>query len=289
MKRAITSLLVGLFMSVTLPVSAQDEPYVLTAAPRGTLAAETKTYQPLANFLAQVLHHPVVYKWSSDWLTYQDEMVHDRYDIIFDGPHFVSWRIQYLDHVPLVKLPQPHIWVIITRADNNQQKAVADLVGRTICSPAPPNFGTLTLQTFFANPMEQPFIVATKGWRNGYDGVVSKKCVAAIMPLTNWHKFNTGATSGLTKILFQHTPFPNQALTVSARRFSAQMQAKVREALLSPAGEQALMPLRARYAMVHGQMMNLVPATKEEYANVDEVLKGVRGFDEPPTTKVKRR
>jgi ABC-type phosphate/phosphonate transport system substrate-binding protein len=255
----------------------EDKPFVFASAPRGNAASESEVYQPVADYLSKVMGHKVVYKFSDNWMEYQQNMLDDRFDIVFDGPHFVSWRIAHLNHVPLVKLPQPHVWVVISRSDNVAVTNMGSLAGRAVCTPAPPNFGTLTLLSLFPNPSRQPFIVQTKGWRNGYDGVVANKCMAAIMPLSNWRAFDPDSRQ--TKLLYRHQPYPNQAITVSGRRIPPAMQATLRAALLSEAGQQATQRLRERYAKVKGQVEQLVAANPEEYANVDVVFKNVLGFD----------
>ncbi len=254
----------------------------LTAAPRGTIAEETATYQPIADFLTKVLGEKVVYQYSDNWLSYQENVRQGLYDIIFDGPHLTSWRIQYLGWVPLVKLPQPHVWVVVAKKGNMGVQNLDSLVGRLVCSPAPPNFGTLTLESEYSNPVELPEIVATKGWKNGYNGVMSGKCLAAVMPLTSWHAFDpTGSES---RVIFQHAPFPNQALSVSSTRFSPDVQNKIRDALLSPDGEAAMEQLRMRYAKVGDRIEQLVPATSQEYVGIDSILKDTYGYDAPSKT-----
>ncbi len=255
---------------------------VMTAAPRGTNAEETATYQPIADFLTKVLGEKVEYKFADNWLSYQENVREGLYDIIFDGPHLTSWRIHYLGWVPLVKLPQPHVWVVVTKKDNTQVQNLDSLIGRLVCSPAPPNFGTLTLQSEYSNPVEMPVIVPTKGWKNAYNGVLSGKCMAGVMPLTNWRAFDP---SGLeSRVIFQHTPFPNQALSVSSVRFSPEVQKKIRDALLSPDGQAAMQNLRARYAKVHGKIEPLVAATSQEYVGIDSILKDTYGYEAPSKT-----
>lgn len=265
-------------------VGAQDAGLVFTSAPRGGYAAESATYQPVADFLSKVTGQKVTYKFSDNWLTYQDEMRKGKYDVIFDGPHFVSWRTYHMDHVPLVKLPQKHIWVVIARSDNNQVTKLSNLDGRPVCSPAPPNFGALTLLSLFTNPARQPFIVETKSWEDGFKEVVSEKCSATILPQSNLKKFDPEGKQ--TKIIHKHRPFPNQAITVSSKRIPSDMQEKMRSALLSDEGQEAMKKLREQYAKVGNVLEKLVPATREEYAGVDTILKDIRGFEFTPGKKI---
>ncbi len=263
---------------------ALDEGLVFTSAPRGTFAEESATYQPVADFLSKVTGQKVLYKFSDNWLTYQDEMRKGKYDIIFDGPHFVSWRSYHMDHVPLVKLPQQHIWVVVAGNGDNEATNINSLAGRTICAPAPPNFGALTLFSLFTNPSRQPFIVETKSWQDGFKGVTSGQCRAAIMPMSNWKKFDPEGK--FTKIVHKHRPFPNQAITVSSKRIPPDMQQKLRVALLSDDGQAAMKQLREQYAKVGNSVEKLVAANKEEYADVDLILKDVRGFEFTPEKKI---
>jgi ABC-type phosphate/phosphonate transport system substrate-binding protein len=262
----------------------EEASLILTSAPRGDHAAESATYQPVADFLSKTTGQKVIYKFSDNWLTYQNEMRKGKYDIIFDGPHFVSWRLYHMDHVPLVKLPQQHIWVVVAKSEDNETANLTSLYGRAVCSPAPPNFGALTLYSLFPNPAREPVIVETKSWQDGFTGVTSGKCKAAIIPQSNWKKFDPEGK--LTKIVYKHRAFPNQAITVSSKRIPPAMQQKMRVALLSDDGQAAMKQLREQYAKVGNVLEKLVPATKAEYADVDLILKDVRGFEFTPEKNV---
>ena len=84
-------------------VAAQD--LILTAPPREKPEVGAAEYGPLANYLSKLLGKKVKYVHPGNWLNYQREMRADHYDIIFDGPHFASWRIAHLGHDALVRLP----------------------------------------------------------------------------------------------------------------------------------------------------------------------------------------
>jgi len=252
--------------------TAFAEEYIFTATPQWSAAKAGEVYQPIADYLSRVTGKKIVYVNSDNWLTYISEMQKDKYDLVFDGPHFGSWRIHKLKHVPLVKLPQPHIWDVVIRADNINIKNVKSLAGRPICAHAPPNFGTLTLLSLFDNPARQPFIMQINGWKSAFDGVVQGKCMATILPLTNLKQFDPEMKQ--VKLLYQHRPFPNQLFTASSR-FSPEMHAKIIKALLSDEGKAATQKLMDEYA----KGRSLVLATKEEYADIELVLKNERGFE----------
>jgi len=69
--------------------NAQAE-LVLSAPPRESFKAGNKLYGPLAEHLTKLLGQKVTYKHPENWLHYQRELRNDVYDIVFDGPHFIS-------------------------------------------------------------------------------------------------------------------------------------------------------------------------------------------------------
>lgn len=239
---------------------------VFSAPPRGSYQEEVAIYKPVVDFLSQVIGKTVVYRYSDNWLSYSKDMTTDVYDIVFDGPAFNGWRIENLGHTPLVRLPEDFVFVIITKAGNDNLKQVKDLAGRLICAHAPPNLGTLTLLSQFDNPAREPVIVETKGWDNAYKALIDGKCAATVLPLKNLGKYDNGATKQ-TKILYQHKPMPNQAFSVGPR-IAPELYNKIIQALLSEEGKQATAKLRAAYA---GK--DFIRATPAEYAGLGELLK----------------
>lgn len=245
--------------------------YTFTSPPREKGGQGEDYYQPIADLLTKATGRKFVYKNPDNWLTYQIEMRKGTYDLIFDGPHFVGWRIRQAGHTPLLRLPQPHIWAVITKADS-KVTGLKDLSGRKACVHAPPNFGTLTFLSLFDNPARQPFMHEIKGWEAAYQGVVSGKCESAILPLTNLNKLDPDGKE--TRIVYQHKPYPNQAFTAGPR-IDEKLQAAIVKALMSDEGKIATKELRQRFCK--GQ--DLVPATKEEYGEVALVLKNYWGFE----------
>jgi len=125
---------------------------------------------------------------------------------------------------------------------------------------------TLTLQAQFDNPAREPWIVEVKGWDNAYKAMMSGQCVATVLPINNLTKNDKGP-SRVTKTLYQHKPMPNQAISVGPR-IAPELHAKIAKALLSEDGKRATAKLRATYA---GK--DFVPASREEYSGLSELLK----------------
>lgn len=255
----------GISVTAAKQLSTPREELVFSAPPRGTLAEETAVYQPVVDFLSQVIGKKVIYKYSDNWLSYSKGMTDGDYDIVFDGPAFNGWRMDHLNHTPLVKLPEPFVFVIVTRADDSRYRTVQDLAGRRICAHAPPNLGTLTLLSQFDNPTRQPNIVNTSGWDNNYKALIAGECVATVLPITNLQKMDS--TKHLTRTLYTAKAMPNQAFSVGPR-VPATLHKKIAQALLSTEGKQATAALRAAYA---GK--DLVSAYPDEYAGLGSLLK----------------
>ena len=232
---------------------------ILSAPPRGTLADETLNYQPVADFLSRIVGKKVVYQHSDNWLSYTSDMTKDKFDFVFDGPHFNSWRMEKQNHTPLVKLPEDFIFVVIVKTDNTAVQNMKKLAGQRICAHAPPNLGTLTMLKQFDNPSRQPLIIEVQGWDKSYNSLMAGKCVATVIPVKIKEKMDK---SNLTRILYTSQALPNQAISAGPR-IAPEIQAKLKQAFLSEEGKAATAKLRSAYA---GK--DFVSATREEYAGL---------------------
>jgi len=141
-----------------------------------------KHFGPIADYLSEKLGRKVVYKHPGTWGGYQSDMQAGAYDIVFDGPHFVSWRIEKLHHNVLVKLPGVLKVVGFVRADNKARQS-AQSVGRSrhLC-PRAAQPRTSVAQSEFSNPSRQPNFIIMEGFGAIYQGVLEGKCIAGIVP-----------------------------------------------------------------------------------------------------------
>ena len=262
--------LVLIALTMLIPASAFSE-YIFTAPPRENEKRGIEIYKPIADFLTEATGEEFVYKYPGNWTEYSRGMLNEEYDLAFDGPHFVSWRIKNIDHDAIAKLPQLHIWRVIVSKDRTDIQTLDDLVGKKICAPKSPNFGMLTMMSHYPDPDREPVHIVTKGWKDGFNGVVKGKCVAAVLPKTNHKKFDPEFTK--TRAIHTHLPYPNQAFTAGPN-LSTEMKAKVIESLLSDDGQQALVKLRERFT--RGD--KLVSVENEEYEGISMVLKRAGNF-----------
>jgi len=149
-------------------------------------------YGPIAAYLTKLLKVKVTYKHPGNWMTYQHDMRDNKYDIIFDGPHFISWREENLGHEVLVKLPGKLQFVLVTGKDNIKIKKADDLIGKNICGISPPNLSTLSVLDYYRNPVRQPVIKGIKGGMKKVSHSLAikdkKKCDAAVLRTTFHNK-----------------------------------------------------------------------------------------------------
>ena len=240
-----------------------SRPWIFSAPPRGKRAAEDAIYEPIARFLTQVTGHRIIYRKPGNWLSYSQNMSEGKYDLVFDGPHFTSWDARYLGDTPLVRLPQPFVFAVVVRRDERFTK-LRQLAGRPVCANSPPNLGTLSLLSQFSYITRQPYLVVVHGWPASYHGLMSKRCAATVLPISNLKMYEHGAHT--VRVLYRTPVYPNQALSASPR-IPKDIQASIQRALLSPAGRVATAALRKAYG---GR--GLIRANRREYAGLSHLL-----------------
>lgn len=264
------TLLVALGLFSLYPQVSLSE-YIFAAPPRESLEKGNKVYKPISDYLTKVTGEQFTYEHPDNWKEYSSKMHAVHYDLLFDGPHFVDWRIHNIDHHVLIKLPQLFRWQIITRKDDTNITSLKDMVGKKVCAPGSPNFGMLSMFSHFPDPDKQPQHVKIKGWINVYESVVAGKCDVGVLPKTNLAIYDKNGEH--TKIIHTHLPYPNQGIS-AGERISPKMRETIQAALLSPEGQNALTNLRKRY----GAGVDMIRADNEEYDGVRLVLRRADNF-----------
>lgn len=271
----------GLCALYAMPAMAAD--LVFTAPPRGAEENESDVYQPIAEYLSAAIGKKIVYEHSDNWLTYQYKMQKGSYDLVFDGPHFLSWRMIKLNHEPLVKFPGKLAFVVIARKDNDRINEVKDLAGRTVCGMAPPNLATLTMYSLFENPARQPLIVEVQSFKQAYQDVLANKCAAAVLRDAAFNKLDKDKNAA--KVLFHSKGVPNQAFSAGPR-FTAEDKAKMVKALLAPEAKVKLAKFLERFNMKDKE---LLAASRAEFEGIAVLLKDTYGFDVTQTSAIETK
>lgn len=261
--------LVALFTFCLAQTASAD--LVLSAPPRETPEAGQKLYGPLAEYLSKVTGEKIEYRHPDNWGIYQAMMTKGMYDLVFDGPHFVSWRIQNLEHVPLAALSGKLRFVIVARQDDTRTRTLADLAGKNVCGHSPPNLATLTLFDRFTNPSRQPKLLESKGFDDGYQKLLAAKCEATALPFEVHQKLD--GTGARTKVLYTGEPYANQALTAGPK-VSAPVRKQIMDALLGAEGKKITQPVAEGFGSTE-----FLATTPNDYAGYVSLLKNVWGFE----------
>jgi len=274
MKRSILSIVVagGLLAIAPVPVMSADA-LVFSAPPRDDKETETRIYGPIAQHISKSIGREVVYRFPGNWLTYQNEMRKGSYDIVFDGPAFISWRILKLGHEPVAKLPGKLGFVAVVRNDNAAVQSLKQLAGRPVCALAPPNLATLSFQSQYDNPARQPLIVEVQSFEDGYKNMLQgQRCTAAVLRDKMFEKLT--AKSPQARELWRSPGIANQGFSAGPKLTAAERD-KMRQALTAESSKSAMATFYDRFS----KDKLLVPANSAEYAGLAALLKDVWGFD----------
>jgi hypothetical protein len=273
MQRVIRWALMAFLAFPSTAVLAKE--YVFSAPPRGPAAKEATVYEPIARYLSQVTGKKIVYKHPDNWLNYQNQMQKGNYDLVFDGPHFIGWRVDQVQHRPLAKLPGKLSFVIFVKNDNTTVKSADDLAGRTLCGLAPPNLATLTMYNRFPNPMRQPLVVEVKSFPAGYQNVMKGKCTAGVMRDKMFNKLQK-QKGNPGRVVWSSNGTANQGFSAGPR-FSDGDRARMAEGLMAADAAPHLNNFFERFSKKN---KSLLPANTQEYAGLGVLLRDVWGFQQ---------
>ncbi len=232
----------------TLSIGAASAEYLFTAPPRESAEKGKATYGQLVAELSRIVGTEVKYEHPGNWMAYKKKVKSGEYDFIFDGPHFVAWRLNNLDVNTSVKLPGVLSFVLVTNKTNFNIQKKDDLIARKVCVLPSPHLGTLSAYSMFPNQVRQPRFVTNKG---GFKEMMIKfkagKCEAAILRDTYFkNKVNENTRQGL-KVLAKSKAMTNQGITIS-RRIDANTQQKIISFLTSEKGRVAAKSLFHRFS-----------------------------------------
>lgn len=275
-KNFLKQVIIVLFLMQISAAAYSADTYILTSPPRENLEDGKKQYVPIAEHLTKTTGQTFTYEHPSDWLTYTKNMKDDYYDVILDGPHFISWRVAMLDHTPVARFSGSLVFMLFVKKDD-AASTINDLTGNLICGLAPPNMATLSVQAEFDNPMRQPLILEVTNFKIGFKDMLAGKCRAAILPVGVYKRMNKeGKVDEKARSVFRSKPIPQQGFSLS-KRVPAELQAQVAAALLSEDGHTATQAARKRF----GGNKDMMATNREEYQGYSRFLRDFWGFEVP--------
>ena len=243
---------------------------IFSAPPQYGEATAKEIYGPLIRYLELIIGENVVFEYPADWREYSKNMRDDHYDIVFDAPHFSSWRMKNLDHVAVVRLPGTVGYLIVTNTEETYIDSLRDLVSTPICSLASPNLSTMTVYHLFENPVNMPQIKEITGTFNEvYQALKRHQCKAAVLRQVDYEALAKAEQENI-KIVAKSQPMPEWTITIS-KRLRAKQRA-ITMMLTSVEGARAGRNIFREYGK---KQQEFVPVTPEEYKDLDSLLSHV--------------
>lgn len=266
-----TFVVLALLVNVQFTISYAAD-IIFTAPPRETPAAGKKIYEPIAKHLGKLLGGKVVYEHPHNWLNYQRDMRDGKYDIVFDGPHFASWRMARIGHDMIAKLPGKLGFILVKKKNDKRINSLNDLIGKRICGVSMPNLSTLSILAAYPNPVRQPVIIGVRGGMKGVAKALAKNRCDAYVFRDKFYlkKLKAEARENLA-IIYKSEPLPNQVITAGPRLTPAQKKA-ISFSLTSGKGIDSTAGLRQRFAK---KARSFVKTSNEEYKGHNKLLEGV--------------
>lgn len=256
---------------IATPALAADE-IVFTTAPTQSAAQTVKMYGPLARYLSKATGKKVVLQPATMFLRYTNRMRAHKFDLIFDGPQFVAWRMKHLGDQVIVKLPGSIVYLVVVR-DDTHIKTLDELAGKRVCSFPSPNLLTLGFLDKYPDPARLPVLVKATSFKAMLKCVKSGHGVAAVLREKFWHKIPAAKKKGLRLLYMAKSAYPPRAFSISDKVDPA-TRAKITQALLSKEGAQVAKPILAMFHVKH-----FAPASAAEYKGLGRLLKPVWGFN----------
>lgn len=260
-------------MLLSWQIDAMAANLILTGPPRESAKDGEKLYGPLARHIGELTGHNIVYKHPENWLKYQRDMKRGKFDIVFDGPHFASWRIKHLNHTAVAKLPGTLQFHLVAMADNDRINISKDMGGKKVCAIPPPNLSAMLMLTRLDLDAREPIIKAAKGGMKGvYKGLKSGRCETAMLRSSFYNKKLNEQQRSELKIIYSSPILPNQVITVGKRIQHADLK-KITESLTKGEGIIASQNIVKRF--VGKQAKALVEVQENEYTGYRVLLEDV--------------
>lgn len=253
-------------------LAQENETLIFAAPPRETPEQGAAVYGPIAVAISRVLGRSVEYYHPGNWPTYTSEMRAGKYDLVFDAPHLGSWRMQHIQHEPVVRLPGSLEFVVIS--NNPKLTDLQQLAGRSFCALLPPNGGTLTaMYPFKDSPVRPRLVIIKGGFPAVFKALQENRCEGAVLRKPYWvTKVSPEDKQGI-KVLFNSRPIPQQTITAGPRVSAAERQKIINE-FTNPITAKPAAGLFQRFAKGERAFIATNPP---DYTYLNLLLDGIHG------------
>lgn len=248
-----------------------SEALVFATAPTQSPQMTRQLYQPLVDYLAKQTGREIILKPAKNFLEYTYGMRKGEYDIVFDGPHFVGWRVAKYNHKVIAKLPGSIRFVVVSRNDARIGD-YKDLAGKKVCAFSSPNLLSLAFLDLYPRPGSQPILVRVNSFKEAMECVQNDEGVAAVIRDTYWAAQPYKQKQGLQLIYTTEKGFPHRAFSVG-NRVDDKTRDSIVKALIGQGGIESGDAILQRF-----RSKKFTPAQSSEYVGLDALLKPVWGY-----------
>lgn len=250
-----------------LPLQAKEE-IVFATAPTQPEAETRKLYTPLLQHLSEFTGKKFVLKTAKNFVEYSNKMRAGEYDMIFDGPHFVGWRMERMGHVPLARFPG-EIRIVVAGHTDSAYQSIEELAGVRVCAFPSPNMLSMAFLQYFPNPVRQPALIRAQGFKGLNSCLREEKGEVAVLRDKLWAKMDQ---EGLRLVAAPKRGYPERTFSIS-KEIEAALRSQIAEALVSQSGITAGEVLLKRF-----KRDKFIKADPKEYAGLGALLNPVWGF-----------
>lgn len=270
MKMLLKGLSLALLLVTPVGHAENEDTVVFSTAPTHSPEEVRRLYKPLVSFLSKVTDRQFVVEPADNFIEYSNNMRAGKYDMLFDGPHLVAWRMVHLGHTPVARLPG-EIKIVVVAKKDSPVDTMQDLeVGRNkVCAFASPNMLTMAFLSYFPNPSRQPVLLRAQGFKQIEQCVLKGHGEVAVLRDRLWSKMDQ---TSLKLIAAPERGYPERTFSLS-RKLDVKLRDRIAEAMLSEEGQQAMQPILKRF-----KKDRLEKVAASDYIGLDNLLGTVWGF-----------
>ncbi len=269
---SLITLLPALLLATSLAGPARAEPVklVFSAPPVQSPEQLKKNFAPLLAYLSKASGARIRIEPTRNFFEYGRRMRAGEFDFVLDGPHFVKYRMDKLNHEVLSKQPGTLRFAVVVKKDSSY-KSIDDLVNQKVCSIRAPHLSTLTYLSYYTRPARQPLLFPVQSFKSAIACVQNGEAEAAIVRDKYW-KNKISNKSGLRVLYITEKKMPARAFSIR-RDIPDTIKKRLKKALLSPAARPYL-----KTAFSGTGATRLIAARQKEYDTQEELLNMVWGF-----------
>ena len=267
------SLLFGLLLMMVVTYTSAKNVLIFSTPPTQSAKETKRLYQPIVDYIQKVSGKKIKLSIAENFIEYSQHLLEDKYDIVFDGPQFIGWRIKKRNHTVLAKLPRKLNFLVFVRKDSGI-KVLKKLAGKRVCGIGSPNLMTLGLVDMYPNPASVPSIIPVKSFKHALKCVQQGEAVAAVVRDKFWYTRKPKQTKGLVLLYQAKLDWPDRGFSIN-KSVDKKVIKKIQDALLHQEAKIAANLLFKKY-----KTNRFVPATRAEYEPLDKLLRPIWGFHE---------